>query len=324
MKRIVFLGWAAAVAACGGSANLLLSLDAGSADGATKGVSHDATAGTDAARDAGQGARADGSVGPLACTVPHSNFNCDYWRGVLSCGPVDGSEVTCLVDSLDGGCGRDGGPDADSCIDMCHSDEYAIGCSGPPRPDGGQTSAYIPEGCRFAGSTGYGCCPCSSVEDAGSDAGASCLAQGSHYGCYASATAAVAAIEKLSNGYNCPEGAETFRCPGSEVCWLSVPTAECTDTSGPDAGSDGACGVAPWITPGSKEPAWVTNTCPDAGCAAGTVCVSSFGPFLNPLGCAPIPAACNGTCACMSCVCDGARLGCADSDGGLLCQTGLP
>jgi len=258
------LAWAAVVGACGGSANLLLSLDGGAGDGGTKGVSHDATAGRDAARDAA----ADGSTGPVACRVPPNNFNCEYWRGVLSCGPVDGSEVSCPVDRLDGGCGSDGGPDADSCIEMCHPDEFAIACVGPPRPDGGTFGTFIPIACRWAGNTGYGCCACALTEDAGSD-----------------------------------------------------------DASERDAGSDGACGVAPWVSPGSEEPTWVTHTCPEAGCAVGTVCVSSFGPFLNELGCAPIPSACNGTCACMSCVCGltaGDRSGCDDSDGGIVCQTGLP
>jgi hypothetical protein len=74
--------------------------------------------------------------------------------------------------------------------------------------------------------------------ESGSDAGVSCLAHGSHYGCYANATAAVAAIGEASNGYTCPVGAESFRCAGSEVCWLSAPTTACTDTSGRDAGAE--------------------------------------------------------------------------------------
>jgi len=74
-------------------------------------------------------------------------------------------------------------------------------------------------------------------------------------------------------------------------------------------------------------PAWVTRSCPEAGCPAGTVCVESFGPFYNDMGCAPIPSSCDGTCSCMSCVCGGTMLGsggCFPTDGGIACSTGLP
>ncbi len=52
---------------------------------------------------------------------------------------------------------------------------------------------------------------------------------------------------------------------------------------------------------------WATSNCPGLGCPEGTICVRQHGNgMLGALGCAPIPALCggDGTCACMSCVCD--------------------
>ena len=92
-----------------------------------------------------------------------------------------------------------------------------------------------------------------------------------------------------------------------------------------DASSDGGCHVAALF--GADTPPWVTKACPAAGCPAGTTCVSVFGPFITPQGCAPIPLQCGGeaTCACMGCVC-GPKLPCTTIEGhpGLACATDLP
>jgi hypothetical protein len=74
-------------------------------------------------------------------------------------------------------------------------------------------------------------------------------------------------------------------------------------------GSDaaGTCSVPPWVFPDTGfEPQWVTSSCPPNGCPSGTTCVhAAVAAGDQALGCAPIPAACNGTptCDCMGCVC---------------------
>ncbi len=101
----------------------------------------------------------------------------------------------------------------------------------------------------------------------------------------------------------------------------SAPVDAAVDAPDPD---DGGCGVAPLGVP---EPPWVTSECPASGCPAGSVCVSVFGPFLHPMGCAPIPVPCGGvaTCACMGCIC-GSVDGCGGLSGqpGLACTDNLP
>jgi hypothetical protein len=63
------------------------------------------------------------------------------------------------------------------------------------------------------------------------------------------------------------------------------------DARGPDAGFEGGVCKAP------------SGSCGN-GCPAGSVCVFENGIILRELGCAPIPAGCDGSCACMeACVC---------------------
>jgi hypothetical protein len=101
--------------------------------------------------------------------------------------------------------------------------------------------------------------------------------------------------------------------------------ASAPSDAGADASDGGGCEVA--ALGGLEPPPWATDECPSAGCPTGSVCVSVFGPFIHPQGCAPIPAPCGGepTCACMGCVC-GPKLGCSTISGqaGLACDTNLP
>jgi len=106
---------------------------------------------------------------------------------------------------------------------------------------------------------------------------------------------------------------------GAEVGSDAADASIDTDGTAADAG----CGVAP--LGGLEVPPWFTRVCPDAGCPADTVCISVFGPLgTQQAGCAPIPARCaeQSTCACMGCVCG--PQGCADSDGGIVCQSRTP
>jgi hypothetical protein len=101
-------------------------------------------------------------------------------------------------------------------------------------------------------------------------------------------------------------------CGGSTATVSSADLDAAVDTNAPDV-SDGAgvCETPPWSFGGSgAEPAWVTGSCPDAGCPGATTCVhAAIASKVVPLGCAPVPALCGGTpgCGCMGCVCGNAQ-----------------
>jgi hypothetical protein len=117
------------------------------------------------------------------------------------------------------------------------------------------------------------------------------------------------------------------------VMVLLLELAACDRNDAHDGTTDGgsndasaSCPVESWdFGQTNHEPSWVTNSCPSGGCPSGTTCVyAEIDVELAPLGCAPVPAACDGTpsCACMGCVCGGTDTECAPSEQDkLTCET---
>jgi hypothetical protein len=126
-------------AACGSSTPATVALTEGGA-----GDAHDGAA----AGHCGHAVGLDDG-GPGACHVAKRSLECT--QGDISCG--------CVTD----GDGCDGCPGG-TCHDLCHADEYALACGGPPNPDASFSYASPPETCRTIdvtpGGSRYLCCPC--------------------------------------------------------------------------------------------------------------------------------------------------------------------
>lgn len=101
---------------------------------------------------------------------------------------------------------------------------------------------------------------------------------------------------------------------------------------GDGGGGDGGAQMCTYADGGMLDGGAFNGVCPDAGCPAGTACVTEIGGVAGGGGeyCAPIPNECHGapTCACMAtCVCTNGSAGrpetCTEQNGSLFCDNGI-
>lgn len=89
---------------------------------------------------------------------------CSAARAYVACTYPGGAGEDCMSDDPT----TCPGASAASCTDLCHADEYAVGCGGV----GPEPSPPLPSGCRSLpanpGGGVSGCCPCEAPPDAGS------------------------------------------------------------------------------------------------------------------------------------------------------------
>ncbi len=171
-----------------------------------------------------------------ACSWPASLDDaaprqCSAARAYVACNLTSGVSEDCMSDDPTT-C-----PDASaaSCTDLCHADEYAVGCGGV----GPEPSPPLPSGCRSlpAGPGGgvLGCCPCEAAPAAGS----SCKAANGT--CVLGSGSRTCATRAPSSAQDCNPEVN----PGGSFCCLTTgdeSDAEADARGNGSVGDDGSTG----------------------------------------------------------------------------------